>query len=83
MGLLKLNPFDVDGHRVRAETTHVSPWGPKWFIEIDNVQTDGGLDARFDDSEEFVRQHMIHQVRGKLAALQKQTDAAQRQTRNA
>jgi len=46
MGLLKLNPFDVDGHRVRAETTHVSPWGPKWFIEIDNVQTDGGLDAR-------------------------------------
>jgi hypothetical protein len=58
--------LDVDGYRVRAFLKHVSPWGPRWGIEIDGVQTDGGLDGRIDDTEEFVRQHMIHQTRFKL-----------------
>ena len=48
MYLRKLEPSDVDGHRVGAFLTHVSPWGPRWVIEIDGVQTDGGLDGRFE-----------------------------------
>jgi hypothetical protein len=86
MGLRKLHPFDIDGHRVGAfvHSGNVSSSGPaiisnaRWLIEIDNVQMDGGLDAHVDDSEEFVRQHMIHRVKEHLAALRKQTDGEPR-----
>lgn len=74
MYLRKIEPLDVDGHRVRAfvYSGNVSWSGPaiirnaRWIIEIDGVQTDGGLDGRSDDTEELVRQHMIQHARSEL-----------------
>jgi hypothetical protein len=64
--LRKLEPFDVDGHRVRAVLNRA-----RWLVVIDGVQTDGGLDGRFDDTEEFVRQHMIYHAGGMLMLSQR------------
>jgi len=77
--LKKLQPFEVDGHRVRAfvHLGNVSSSGPaissnpRWLVEINNVQIDGGLEAHVDDTEEFVRQHVTHQVREQLSQERK------------
>jgi hypothetical protein len=60
----ELEPFDVEGHHVWAFLKCA-----RWIIVIDGVQTAGGLNGRFDDTEEFVRQYVIHQARGELGLL--------------
>jgi hypothetical protein len=62
MYVRELSPFDVDSHRVRAFLNRA-----RWIIEIDGVQTDGGLNGRFHDTEEFVRQYVTSHARFKLA----------------